>query len=263
MADSHILLQVADGIGRLTLNRPDKRNALTREMLATLLARLQELATRSDVRCVVLAGSGPWFCAGMDLSQMQEAAVRPDAPRVWRSDTQLYRDVVQALFDLPMPTLATVQGGAVAGGLGLVLSCDLTLASAAAMFALPEPKRGITAAIVTPFLVHRTGPGHAALVLLSGQALDAREALQFGICQVVAEPDRFETAVAELLRSILSGAPGAMQITKRQLRACTAAGLTQQLNDAMIVSAQARETEEAREGLAAFLEKRSPAWQPK
>lgn len=263
MSDSHILVDITDGVARLTLNRADKRNALTREMLAEFVARLKEIAARSDVRCVVLTASGPWFCAGMDLKQMQEAAAGPDASQVWRSDTQLYHDAVKTLFDLPMPTLAVVQGGAVAGGLGLVLACDITLATAAATFALPEPKRGITAAIVTPLLVHRTGPGPAAFILLSAVALDARQALRFGICHVIAEPDRFETAVAEMIRSILSGAPGALEITKRQLRACTSGGFSQQLERSAVISAQTRDTAEAREGLAAFLEKRPPAWQPK
>jgi methylglutaconyl-CoA hydratase len=262
MSDSLIFLDVTDGVARLTLNRPDKRNALTREMLADLLAFLKELGMRTDVRCVLLKASGPWFCAGMDLMQMQETAERPDASRIWQGDTQLYHDAVKALFDLPMPTLAAVQGGAVAGGLGLVLACDMALAAATATFALPEPKRGITAAIVTPLLVHRIGPGAAAFSLLSGEALDARQAHRFGVCHVLAEPDRFETAVADLLHSILSGAPRALEITKRQLRACTAGNLTEQLKQAALVSAQARESAEAREGLAAFLEKRSPNWQP-
>lgn len=263
MSDSLVLLDVADGVARLTLNRPAKRNALTREMLGELFMRLKDITARSDVRCVVLSAAGPWFCAGMDLTQMQEAAARPDASQVWHGDTQLYHDVVKTLFELPMPTLAVVQGGAVAGGLGLVLACDMTLAAAAAIFALPEPKRGITAAIVTPLLVHRTGPGPAAFILLSGEAFDARQAQQFGLCHIVAEADRFDAAVAGLVKSILSGAPGSLAITKRQLRASTAVGFPELLAQAAAVSAQARETPEAREGLAAFLEKRAPAWQPK
>ncbi len=262
MPDSLVLLNVAAGVARLTLNRPHKRNALTREMLAELVTRLKEIRSRSDVRCLVLSASGPWFCAGMDLTQMQEVAARPDAPQIWHGDAQLYHDVVKALFDLPMPTLAVVQGGAVAGGLGLVLACDMTLATATATFALPEPKRGITAAIVTPLLVHRTGPGAAAFILLSGEPVAAPRALQLGICHVIAAVDQLDAAALGLVQSILSGAPGALEITKRQLRACTVADFPGLLAQAAVVSAQARETAEAREGLAAFLEKRSPAWFP-
>ena len=139
-------------------------------MLAELVARLKDIAARSDVRCVLLTASGPWFCAGMDLTQMQEAAARPDSSQIWHGDSELYLDTVQALFDLPMPTLAVVQGGAVAGGLGLVLACDMTIAAATATFALPEPKRGITAAVVTPLLVHRTGPGAAGVYPALGRS---------------------------------------------------------------------------------------------
>jgi methylglutaconyl-CoA hydratase len=260
MSEALVLSTISDGVARLTLNRPDKRNALTRELLAELLARLREIAARTDVRCVVLGASGPWFCAGMDLAQMQDAAGRADAAQVWHTDTQLYLGTVTALFDLPMPTVAVVQGGAVAGGLGLVLACDLTVAADAATFALPEPKRGITAAIVTPLLVHRVGTGPATWLLLSGESIDVRRAREMGLCQIVAEGGRLERDVDDLLRSILSGAPGALTTSKRQLRACTVGALKEQLMKAAAVSAQARETPEAREGLAAFLEKRPPAW---
>ena len=260
MSDPLILCARSDGVVQLTLNRPQKRNALTREMLAELLARLNEIAGLADVRCVVLAANGPVFCSGMDLTQMHETAARPDAAKVWRADTQLYHDVVVALFQLPMPTLAVVQGGAVAGGLGLVLACDLVLAADTALFSLPEPKRGITAAIVTPLLVHRAGPSGAALLLLSGAAIDARRAQQLGICQTLVEPAQLDASADELVQSVLAGAPGALAITKRQLRVSTAGGLASQLAQAAEVSAQARDTPEAREGLAAFLEKRPPSW---
>jgi methylglutaconyl-CoA hydratase len=263
MSSPLVFLDITAGIARLVLNRPDKRNALTREMLAELVARLHEIAARSDVQCVVLSANGPWFCAGMDLAQMQETAAMPDATQIWQRDTQLYLDAVQSLFNLPMPTLAVVRGGAVAGGLGLVLACDMTLAAAAAKFALPEPKRGITAAIVTPLLVHRTGPGPAGYILLSGETFEARQAQQLGICHVVAEDDQIDLTVDGLVRSILSGAPGALEFTKRHLRACTTGDIATQLAEAALVSAQARETPEAREGLAAFLEKRAAVWQPK
>ncbi len=263
MSQQLILATASNGVVRLTLNRPQKRNALTREMLAELLANLKGLAARPEMRCLVLAANGPAFCAGMDLAQMQETATRPDAPQVWRADTELYHDAVTALFQLPFPTLAVVQGPAVAGGLGLVLACDLVLAAENAAFALPEPKRGITAAIVTPLLVYRAGVAGASFLLLSGESLDAQGAQRMGFCQAVVEPARLHAAADEQVQSILSGAPGALAITKQQLRACAAADILVQLKRAVAVSAQARESAEAREGLAAFLEKRSPKWEPK
>jgi methylglutaconyl-CoA hydratase len=261
MPEPLLLTGTAEGVKQLTLNRPDKRNALTRELLTELLAALNDAAATPGLRLLVLAANGPAFSAGMDLVQMEETAGRPDAQEVWRADTQLYHDVVSTLFQLSVSTLAVVQGPAVAGGLGLVLACDLVLAADSAIFALPEPKRGITAAIVTPLLVYRTGASGAASLLFSGESLDARRGQQIGICQNVVASKQLETAAADSVRSILSGAPGALAISKRQLRECAAQNVSAQLAAAIAVSATARESAEAREGLAAFLQKRTPSWQ--
>jgi methylglutaconyl-CoA hydratase len=137
------------------------------------------------------------------------------------------------------------------------------IAADSVTFALPEPKRGITAAIVTPLLVYRAGNAGASHLLLSGESIDARTGQRIGICHTIVESARLQTAADEQVRSILSGSPGALAITKQQLRACAAVDVLAQLKRAVAVSAQARETVEAREGLAAFLEKRTPNWQPK
>jgi methylglutaconyl-CoA hydratase len=260
MAESLILKSEQAGIVRLTLNRPQKRNALTRELLHELKGHLKELAPRSDVRLLVLGAQGTAFCAGMDLAQMQETAALADAAAIWQADTEVYRDVVRLLFESSCPTLAVVPGPAVAGGLGLVLACDLVVAAETAIFGLPEPKRGITAAVVTPLLVHRVGMASASYLLLSGATVDARRGKEMGIVHVIAAPDELVAAARELERSILSGAPGALAMSKRQLRECAAADVLAQLDRAAVVSARARETPEAREGLQAFLEKRNPRW---
>jgi methylglutaconyl-CoA hydratase len=252
----------ANGVVRLTLNRPRKRNALTRELLKELHSAILEAAGRTDLRCLVLEAAGPVFCAGMDLAQMEETASRKDARHLWHSDTQRYHDVVAAIMALPAPTIAVVQGPALAGGVGLVLACDLVLASESATFALPEPKRGITAAIVTPLLVHRVGVSAASWLLLSGEGMDSARAREMGLCHEIVAAADLGAARDRLIASVLSGAPGALAISKQQLLSCNAEVL-KQLSSAVIVSAQARETPEAREGLAAFLEKRPPAWQPK
>src|SRR5262245_17109538 len=257
-----ILLTAGDGIVRLTLNRPQKRNALTRELLAELRTKLDQAAATPHLRCLILGASGPVFCAGMDLAQMQELALRPDAREVWQADTQLYHEVVTKLLVFPAPTVAVVQGPALAGGVGLILACDLVLASESAAFALPEPKRGITAAIVTPLLVHRVGISAASWLLLSGQLMSSARAREVGLCHEVVAPADLEAARDRLMTSVLSGAPGTLTITKQQLLA-QRAELPQKLISAIAVSARARDTPEAREGLAAFLEKRPPTWQPR
>lgn len=263
MSESLVKVDFLDGVARITLVRSQKRNALTREMLGELNRRVNEVAGRPDVRVVVLAAEGPAFCAGMDLSQMEATAKLPDAAAVWRADTDAYREVVAGLFSLSCPTVAVVQGATYAGGIGLVAACDLVIASDAAMFALPEPKRGITAAVVTPLLVHRVGANQAGYLLLSGRVIGADEARGMGFVHEVAPADRLAVATEDLVNSILKGAPGALATTKRQFRTCAADDVLKQLEQAAVVSAEARETAEAREGLAAFLEKREPKWAPK
>jgi methylglutaconyl-CoA hydratase len=262
MSENLLNSNIAKGVVRLTLNRPQKRNALTRELLAELHAAILAAAGRTDLRCLVLEATGPVFCAGMDLAQMEETASRNDARHLWHADTQLYHNVVAAIMALPAPTIAIVQGPALAGGVGLVLACDLVLASGSATFSLPEPKRGITAAIVTPLLVHRVGVSAAAWLLLSGEGIDSARARQIGLCHEIVAAADLGAARDRLIASVLSGAPGALAISKQQLAACHDEVLKHLLS-AVVVSAQARETPEAREGLAAFLEKRPPAWQPK
>ncbi len=247
-------------VARITLNRPDKRNALSRALLAELDAAVQRVDGDPAVRAMVLAAEGPVFCAGMDLAEMQERAGHPDAQRLWMDDTRAYRELIERIFRLRVPTIAAVQGPVLAGGVGIVMACDLVVASDAATFALPEPKRGITAAIVTPLLVYRTGAAAASHLLLSGRTWSAEDGRRAGACHEVVPPGELAARIDALVASVLAGAPGALALTKRLLQDCAAFRFDEQLDAGMKVSAFARETEEAREGLAAFLEKRPPRW---
>lgn len=260
MPEPLVLRTFDDAITRITLNRPQKRNALTRELLHELRGALECAIDSSGMRLLVLSGAGPAFCAGMDLGQMQETAALPGAAELWRADTALYGDVIRLLLACPCPTLAVAQGPAIAGGMGLLLACDLAIASQSATFALPEPKRGITAAVVTPLLVQRVGVSTAAYLLLSGRAIDAERALQVGLCHQLFPPAALDEQARSLEQSILTGAPEALALTKQLLRQCASANVLSQLAQAEAVSAHARETAAAREGLQAFLEKREPAW---
>ena len=260
MSHPYIHVEGRDPIVRLVLNRPDKRNALTRDMLNGLSEAVESVRAEGGARLLVLTGAGPAFCAGMDLSEMQARAESPDAAEQWREDTRVYREVLWNLFTLPIPTLAVVQGPAIAGGLGLLLACDIVLSAESAFFALPEPKRGITAAVVAPFLLHRVGFGIGSYVLLSGRNLSAADAFRVGLCHELAPSDELPRRAEELILSILSGAPAALSATKQHLIECCESALYEQLDEGMHVSALARQTADAREGLAAFLEKRPPCW---
>lgn len=260
MNASHVCLTVEAGIARVTLTRAEKRNALTREFLLEITQAIRTVAADKHLRVLQFAAEGPVFCAGMDLAQMQQRAQSPNAVEEWREDTRVYRDLLVSLLELTVPTLAVVQGPALAGGFGLLLACDMVVAAESAQFSLPEPKRGITAAIVAPLLIHRIGQGRATYVLLSGRMISSETALQWGICHEVVRDQELDQHARELTAFILEGSPASLAMTKDLLAAQSRETLLQQIDFAMQVSAQARETLDAREGLAAFLERRQPSW---
>lgn len=260
--DSFVQYHLDDGVAEVILNRPEKRNALTRQFLEQLGRIVGELARDESLRVLVLRARGAAFCAGMDLTEMQQRTEADDPEREWERDSQIYAQLLEAIYALPVPTLAAVQGPALAGGMGLMLACDLAIASDDAFFSLPEPARGITAAMVTPLLIHRVGYGAARYLLLSGQRVLAPQALQLGLLHESVAAERLAERTQALTHSILAGAPSAMFLTKRHIDQCAGGRLSNQLQASIEVSAKARQTEDAREGLRAFLEKRDPLWKP-
>ncbi|MEM9411196.1 MAG: enoyl-CoA hydratase-related protein [Planctomycetota bacterium] len=258
---SYIQTEFSDGVGRLTLNRPDKRNALKREFIAEIQSGLSELQSNPELRVFILAANGSVFCAGMDLGEMQQRAQSENGKAEWQRDSEIYCEVLNEIFSMPVPTIAAVSGPALAGGMGMVLACDLLIASDNAFFMLPEPMRGITAAMVTPLLLHRVGAGPATYLLLSGEKVSANKGQTIGLCHDVVSTDEFEPRIHSLVQSILTGSQSALAITKKHINDCVAATISEQIEMSVRVSAEARETDDAREGLAAFLEKRKPKWQ--
>src|SRR4051812_551392 len=172
---------VHEHTGTIILNRPERRNALTRELIAQLMQALDDLRRDRRVRAVVLSSSGSAFCAGMDLHEMQETAKDANAQTLWHEDAVAYRDLIDEMLRLPKPLIAAVGGPAVAGGAGLVLASDIVLASPEAKFGLPEPKRGIVAGLVAPLLAFRLGAGRAAYLLMTAQLIAAEEAHRIGV----------------------------------------------------------------------------------
>ncbi len=258
----YIQSEFSNGIGRLTLNRPDKRNALKRDFINEIKSGIDELKGRGEaLRVFVLAAKGSVFCAGMDLGEMQERAQSDDGKAEWQRDSEVYCEILTELVNLDIPTVAAVSGPALAGGMGLVLACDILVASKNAFFMLPEPMRGITAAMVTPLLLHRVGAGNATYLLLSGERVSAETALRMNLCHDVVDAEVLERRISQLTDAILTGSRSALAITKEHLKSCLALNLNQQIQTSISVSAEARETSDAREGLAAFLEKRKPNWQ--
>jgi methylglutaconyl-CoA hydratase len=261
MSQPLVKIHVHEHTGTIILNRPEKRNALSRKLLAELTQALDDLHQERRVRAVVLAASGPAFCAGMDLSEMSDTRGSSDALAQWHADAAAYRDLLEMMLRFPKPLIAAVQGPAVAGGAGLMLACDIVVATAAAKFGLPEPKRGLVAGMITPLLVFRLGAGQSAYLLLTAQTIDATEARRIGLFhEIVAQEHQLWPRAQELAGLCAACAPEAILLTKRMLNETVGEHLTTQLTAGAAVSATARTTEAAAEGLAAFLEKREPKW---
>ncbi len=246
--------------GTLVLNRPERRNALSRNLLAELRQGFHDLHQEARVRAVILTGAGTAFCAGMDLGEMQATHESENAFEQWQADAQDYLDVLLAMLYFPKPIIAAVNGPAVAGGAGLVLANDLVLAAHAARSGLPEPRRGIVAGMVAPLLAFRAGAGAAAELLLTGRLIEAAEAHRRGLYHELIDAENTWVRASALAAECALNAPSSLQLTKRLLNETIGETLFTELSAGAAASAAARTTEAAREGLAAFLEKREPKW---
>jgi methylglutaconyl-CoA hydratase len=256
---SYTTILVADDgdLRSITLNRPERRNAMTPEMQSELIAAMRDAAS-SSCRVVVLRGAGEAFCAGLDLSVLQamngkgEAEHRADALRI----AQLFR----ALYELPKPTIAAVHGPAIAGGTGLATICDFTLAVPAAKFGYTEARIGFVPALVSAFLALQIGDKRARDLLLTARLFDAVEAHRLGLVNEVVAPEALEERVKSLARSLAANSPESLRATKSLMAAQNKAWLDAAIALAMEANAVSRETADFREGVASFLEKRKPVW---
>jgi enoyl-CoA hydratase/carnithine racemase len=259
---STALVQVKKHVpsGTIILNRPKKRNALSRALLSELEQAFHDLHQERSVRAVILTGAGTAFCAGMDLLEMQEASQLDNPFSRWHDDAVQYRELLDVMLQFPKPIIAAVNGAAVAGGAGLVLASDIVVATSEATFSFPEPRRGIVAGLVSPLLVFRIGGGHAANLLLTAKTIEADEAYRLGIYHQIVGSNLVWAQAHEIAVECAKSAPEALQLTKRMLNETIGEHLGTLLSAGAAVSATARTTEAAAEGLAAFLEKREPKW---
>jgi methylglutaconyl-CoA hydratase len=247
--------------GTIILQRPEKRNALSRAMLDELLQAFHDFHIERSVRAVILTGAGTAFCAGMDLQEMLDTSQQDDPRPQWYADAVQYRELMQTMLQFPKPIIAAVNGPAVAGGAGLVLASDIVVATNSAAFGLPEPRRGIVAGLVAPLLWFRAGGGWAAHLLLTARLVTAQESLAKGIYHELVDADLVWARAHQLAEECSRSAPEALQLTKQMLNQTIGEDLDTLLTAGAAVSATARTTEAAQEGLAAFLQKREPNWQ--
>jgi enoyl-CoA hydratase/carnithine racemase len=246
--------------GTIILNRAEKRNALSRQLLAELHQAFSDLHQEKQVRAVILTGAGSAFCAGMDLGEMQATALQDNAQQQYVDDAVQYQELVETMLRFPKPILAAVNGPAIAGGLGLMLAADVVIAAPEALFGVPEPKRGIVAGLVAPLLTFRIGGGQAARLLLTAATIPAAEAHRIGLVHELVAGEMVWARAHELATEISVSAPQSLQLTKRLLNEAIGEQLFTLLVSGASASATARTTAAAEEGLAAFLEKRAPKW---
>jgi methylglutaconyl-CoA hydratase len=240
----------------LTLTRADKRNALSRTLITELTAAVRQAAADPAARCVILTADGPAFCAGMDLEELR-STLTADADVIW-ADAQRLAELYDLIYSLPKPTIAAVNGAAVAGGAGLVSVCDLAVAVPTAKFGYPEVRRGLVAAMVLPHLLRHVGERAARYMLLTGDLIDATEALRIGFINRVVEPNALMSTALELARSCAEGGPQALAVTKDLLKRFSQQALS--VEEGAKASAAPRLGAECRDGLATFFDKRPAPW---
>jgi methylglutaconyl-CoA hydratase len=257
MAYNTIQLAYDSGLAIITLNRPDKRNAISYELIADLLSAFDEIA-KSSALVLVLTGAGKAFCSGMDLENLKSLIGR--TPEQSLKDTQTMARLFRTLYEFPKPTIAAVNGAAIAGGTGLATLCDFTLAVPDAKFGYTEVRIGFVPAIVSTFLLRQVGEKMARDLLLTGRLFDAAEAQRIGLVSEIVPAENLMTRARELAAQLMDNSPASLRYTKRLLSDAARAELNAQIEAAVRENAVIRETADFREGVTSFLEKRKPKW---
>lgn len=244
-------------IATLTLNRPEKRNAISFELIAELGTALEEIE-HSPALILVITGAGKAFCSGMDLDDLKGLTGR--TPEQNLADSQAMARLFRSLYDFPKPTIAAVNGAAIAGGTGLATLCDFTLAVPEAKFGYTEVRIGFVPAIVSTFLLRQTGEKQARDLLLTGRLFGAEEALRLGLVGEIVPAERLMDRASEIAAQLLENSPSSLLYTKRLLSEHARADLDSQIGAAVQENAAIRATADFQEGIGSFLEKRKPHW---
>jgi len=254
-------LEIDQGVARLWLNRPARRNAFDAAMVAQLTALLGQLGGRDSVRVIVVGGRGAAFCAGADLDWMVEQGGRSQAGNL--EDAQRLAQMFAALDACPKPTIARVHGACFGGGVGLVATCDIALAATSARFSLSEARAGLLPATIGPYVLRAIGHREASRYMLTGGVFDGAEAARIGLVHEPVADTSLDAAVDRSVAALLACGPRAQRETKRLLRDLAGRPIDAAVRaDTAARIADARASAEGREGLQAMLEKRTPRWPP-
>lgn len=247
--------------GTIILNRPDKRNALSREMVAMIQQAFEDLHQEKNVRAVILTGTGNTFCSGTDMHQLKETMSDDNAFQLWHEDVRNFQTLIETMLRFPKPIIAAINGPVVGAGLALMLACDLVIADENSQLVVPEAQRGLNPGLTTPLLAFRIGPGQSANVLFSGIPISAQIAENLGLFHEVVAGDLVWARSQETAKVCATGARESYQLIKKMLNETVGENLFTQLSISAANMAAARTTDAAKEGIDAFLEKRPPNWE--
>jgi methylglutaconyl-CoA hydratase len=255
----HLLLSFHQGVATVTLNRPEVRNAFNDEVIVELTAAFLALSDRDDVRAVVLAANGSAFCAGADLNWMKRMATYTREENL--ADGRGLARMLEVIYTCPKPTVARIQGDVYAGGMGLVAACDMAVAAEGAHFCLSEVKIGLIPATISPYVIRAMGSRAAHRWFLTAERFSAAQAHGMGLVHEVVPADQLDAQVQAITGALVAAGPDAMRACKRLLHEVGGREITPGLIDRTVEGiADIRASQEGREGIRAFLEKRKPAW---
>ncbi|MDH4377168.1 MAG: enoyl-CoA hydratase/isomerase family protein [Ramlibacter sp.] len=255
----HLLLSFHQGVATVTLNRPEVRNAFNDEVIVELTAAFLALSDRDDVRAVVLAANGSAFCAGADLNWMKRMATYTREENL--ADGRGLARMLEVIYTCPKPTVVRIQGDVYAGGMGLVAACDMAVAAEGAHFCLSEVKIGLIPATISPYVIRAMGSRAAHRWFLTAERFSAAQAHGMGLVHEVVPADQLDAQVQAITGALVAAGPDAMRACKRLLHEVGGREITPGLIDRTVEGiADIRASQEGREGIRAFLEKRKPAW---
>lgn len=254
-----LTIAVENSVARITLSRPEVRNAFNDEVIAELTQAFQTLGQRGDVRAIVLAAEGPAFCAGADLNWMRRMADYTRTENL--ADAAKLAEMLRVMYECPKPTVARVQGDVFAGGVGLVAACDMVVSVDTATYCLSEVKLGLIPATISPYVIRAMGARAAHRYFLTAERFNAVEAHRIGLVHEVVGADALDAKVDELLKALTSASPNAVRACKRLVQDVAEREIDAALIEATVAGiADIRSSEEGREGVQSFLQKRKPSW---
>lgn len=255
----YIALASSDGVGVITLDRPEKRNALSFDLIAELKVAFERYENDEQINVIILRANGPSFCAGADIADLQKLQSYSFEENL--ADSNHLKELFLRIYTLKKVVIAQVQGHALAGGCGLVTVCDFAFAVPDAKFGFPEVKIGFIPAIVMIFLLRKVGEARVKQLLLSGDTFSANQAMQTGLVFEIIESENLEARVMEFAKKLIrTNSSHAMMLTKQMITKLHSMSLLESLSIAADMNARARETDDFKRGIQSFLNKEKPSW---